>query len=119
MHIYPYRWRGGALILRLLLPVGVVVGLGFGNGWLGLIGLLLLIVHAEGYWAGLTTRRFAALSAAELVVYGAFGRKILCCPVPGTRFRYRQIQRHNSTWCFLYAETATGSKKIDLQACTF
>ena len=42
--------------------------------------LLYGLKRSEGWWFGLTCRRFASIGGGELVLYGAFGRTRFRCP---------------------------------------
>lgn len=49
--------------------------------------LLYGLKRSEGWWFGLTCRRFASIGGGELVLYGAFGRTRFRCPTDW-RFDY-------------------------------
>lgn len=71
-----------AIVGLLSVLAYALAGSALGDGadkWAGLAALLLGLKCSEGWWFGLTGRRFAKVDGKQLAVYGAFGRVRFRC----------------------------------------
>ena len=71
-----------AIVELLSVLAYALAGSKLGDGaakWTGLAALLLGLKCSEGWWFGLTGRRFAKVDGKQLAVYGAFGRVRFRC----------------------------------------
>lgn len=116
--IFESGWRTTSfMVLLILLIIGgsltfvvyLQAGLYTDNSLLikAIVGLfvVLFLWMTEGCWFALTCHRFAEVNNAQLVLYGAFGRKRLRCRLDDARFYYGEYKEGGrSTLSVEYAD---------------
>lgn len=117
--VFLNAWDDTLLMPVFALAIGALLGLIFyklfkSSAWLSPVLLILYIPYwlwqTEGWWFGLTCRRFAQIEDSILTLYGAFGRTRWQGHIADYRFYYRNGDRTKAPY-MLSIEAANGRRR--------